>query len=305
MSNESVRRIIRLGLTNFWRNRWLSFAATLIMTLTLLTISFFVISTLAISKATDLIRSKIDVSVYLDDTAQSNQIIDIQQALAARNDVSSVQFVSKDEALANCRQDPQCRQISDKTLQPGDNPYPASLEVKVTQPENIQSIVDFLNSSREKSIIHDISYRNNKKVIDRLIAITDFMKEFGWIISGFFILISILVIVNTIRLTMFTRKDEIEIMRLVGANDNFIKIPFVIEAMVYGIFATILSIGFIWIGLAVIAPRMSFYLGVSASSQLVSFFTQNFWLMLGLEFAVAMFISISCSLISIRKNIKL
>ena len=303
MRAESAARIIKLGLTNFWRNRWLSFAATLIMTLTLLIISFFAISNLAIGKTTQSIRARIDVSAFFDDTVSTNQIVDLQKNLAARSDVKTVTYISKEEALIAFKKIQAGKKIGDMVTS-SDNPLFRSLEIKANQTENLQAIADYLGQDQFKPIIESISYQDNKTFIERLIAITAFSKEFGWLLCAAFIIISILVIINTIRLTIFTRRDEIEIMRLVGANDSFVKIPFLIEGLLYGVIATIFSMGIVWAGLAMLVPRIQHYLGNSSSQQLMAFFVSNFWLMLVLELVVGMAIGIVCSFISIRKHLK-
>lgn len=303
MKWESASRIIKLGLTNFWRNRWLSFAATLIMTLTLLIISTFVILTLVIGKTTTSIRDRMDISVYFQDSASIDQIVNLQRQVAARGDVKAVKYISKEEALERFKTQQQGKKVAD-LINPEENPLPRSLEIKTTAAESLDTINQFINQAQFKSIIHNISYQENKKIIDRLIAITSFIKEIGWLMSGVFVLISILVIMNTIRLTIFTRKDEIEIMRLVGANDSFVRIPFVIEGLLYGVLATVLAMGLVWIGIAILAPRTEQYLGIAVSQRMTGFFLDHFWLMLFLELIVGISIGIICSLISIRKHLK-
>jgi len=303
MRIESTGRIVKLGLINFWRNRWLSFAATLIMTMTLLIITTFVVLTLVIGKTTDSIRERMDISVYFKDSASVEQIVDIQRQLAARSDVKAVQYISKEEALERFRDQQQGKKISE-FINPEENPLPRSLEIKATQPEDLDDINQFINQEKFTNAIHNISYQQNKKIIDRLIAVTSFIKEVGWLMSIVFVLISILVVMNTIRLTIFTRKDEIEIMRLVGANDAFVRIPFVIEGLLYGILATIFATAMVWLGLAVLAPRTEQYLGLNVSHQMINFFIHNLWLMLFLELVVGVIIGVTCSLISIRKHLK-
>jgi len=245
MKWESSYRIIKLGLTNFWRNRWLSFAATLIMTLTLLIISTFVILTLVIGKPTTSIRDRMDISVYFQDSASIEQIVGLQRQIAARADVKEVKYISTEEALEKFKTQQQGKKVAD-LINPEENPLPRSLEIKAMVAEELDTINQFISQNQFQPIIHNISYQDNKKIIERLIAITSFIKEVGWLMSGVFVLISILVIMNTLRLTIFTRKDEIEIMRLVGASDAFVRLPFVIEGLLYGILATFLAIGLVW-----------------------------------------------------------
>ena len=297
-------RISKLGLVNFWRNRWLSLASTLVMTLTLLIISLFVIMTIVISATTDRIKSKMDITAYFKDSATTQEISTLQETLAARSDVKEVRYVSKEEALQiwNVRQ----KNLKIRELvKPEDNPLPRSLQIKAQDPSQLNTIADFLASEQNATIIHKISYEENKQIIDKLLAITSFIKKMGGIFSAIFILISILVILNTIRLAIFSRKDEIEIMRLVGASDRFIKMPFVVEGTLYGILASVLASLLMLLGIAVISPLINSYLGASVTDNMYQFFWSNFiWLFL-MQFVVGIVVGIGCSLFSIRKYLKI
>lgn len=296
-------RIMKLGITNFWRNSWLSFAATLIMTLTLIIITIFVILTLVIGRTTDVIRAKMDVSVYFKETATTDQIIDLQRQVANRNDVKEVRYISKDEAIEKCKTQTQCKKVIIFN-NPGENPLPRSLDIKPISADNLDQIAQFVGQEEFKPMIDNISYQDNRMMMERIIAFTAFTKEIGWFLSIVFAFISIFVILNTVRLAIFTRRDEIEIMRLVGASDAFIKVPFVVEGTMYGFLATIFAMGLQWVGLLAIGPRIEKYFGVEMLQQLNSFFISYFWMILGLELCVGVLIGVCCSLISVKKYLK-
>src|SRR3990167_5269020 len=228
----SFSRITKLGLTNFWRNRWLSLASTLVMTLTLLIITLFVVMTLVIGKTTDRIKAKMDITVYFKDSATTEEISDLQEKLAARADVKEVRYISKEEALQIWNEQQKNLRIRE-LVTPEENPLPRSLAIKAQDPEQLNAIADFLSADANTSIVHKISYEENKQIIDKLLAITSFIKKMGGLFSAIFIIVSILVILNTIRLAIFARKEEIEIMRLVGASDRFIRVPFIVEGTLY------------------------------------------------------------------------
>ena len=299
----SIKRITNLGLTNFWRNRWLSLASTLVMTLTLLIISLFVVMTIVIGKTTDRIKAKMDITVYFKDSATTDEISDIQQKLAARSDVKEVRYISKEEALQIWNEKQKNQRIRE-LVTTDENPLPRSLAVKAIDPANLNNIADYLSSDDFRSIIHKISYEENKQIIDKLLAITSFIKKLGTFFSIIFIIMSILVILNTIRLTIFTRKQEIEIMRLVGASDRFIKVPFIVEGALYGFLACILAMLLLWIGIGLITPLTNQYLGETVSQNMRNFFAGHFGLILLLQFLVGILVGIGCSLFSIRKYLK-
>lgn len=300
----SISRITKLGLTNFWRNRWLSLASTLVMTLTLLIISIFVMMTVVIGKTTDRIKAKMDITVYFNDSATTEEIADLQQQLAARSDVKEVQYISKEEAL-QIWQEQQKNQRIRELITSDENPLPRSLAIKATDPVQLNSINDFLASDEFSPIIHKISYEENKVIIDKLLAITSFTKKVGWLFSGVFIIISVLVILNTVRLAIFARKDEVEIMRLVGASDRFIKVPFVVEGALYGLIACILALVLMWLGVyIVITPLVNQYLGPAVTDNLKSFFIAHIFYIFLLQFVVGIAVGIGCSLFSIRRYLK-
>lgn len=300
----SISRIIKLGLTNFWRNRWLSLASTLIMTLTLLIITLFVMMTIVIGKTTDRIRAKIDVSVYFKDSATTQEISNLQQQIAARPDVKEVRYISKEEALEIWNQEQKNQRIKE-LVTPEENPLPRSLTIKTNDPANLQQIVDFVSQPQFSSIIHKVSYEDNKQIIDKLLAITSFIKKLGWVFSVVFIIISVLVILNTIRLTIFTRRDEIEIMRLVGASDRFIKVPFIVEGALYGFLACILALIILWLSIGFVSPLTNRYLGTEVTQNMVSFFWGHFVLIFLMQLFVGILVGIGCSLFSIRKYLKI
>jgi cell division transport system permease protein len=299
-----VKRITKLGLVNFWRNRWLSLASALIITLTLLIISFFVIITLVIGKTTDAIHAKMDVSVYFLDSATVAQISSMQTQVASRSDVKEVRYISKEEALQIFQTQQTGKKISE-LITAEDNPLPRSIDISANKAEDLSAIASFVAEDQFKPIVHNISYQDNKIIIDRLIGATQFFKKVGLICSVVFILISVLVVLNTIRLAMLTRKDEVEIMRLVGASDSFIRVPFIVEGILYGAVATVLATVLIRISMAAMSPMIEQYLNLDLSRSLMNFFSGNFLIIVALEFFVAIAIGVGCSLISIRKHLKL
>lgn len=303
MNTERPKRIFKLGLINFWRNRWLSLAATLVMTLTLLVISIFTMMTIVINQTTSSIREKMDISVYFNDSVPTEQVIDLQQQMAGRSDVKEVKYISKEEALEIFKTQQEGKKVAN-LIDPNENPLPRSLEIKAGKAEDLDQIAGYLNQDQFKSMFHNVSYQENKNVIQRLIGFTNFVKKIGWISSIIFVLVSIMVILNTIRLTILTRKDEIEIMRLVGASDSFIKMPFVLEGIFYGFLATILSTILLRIGMLVLSPMMDKYLGIDISSKMTGLFSGNFLAIIGLELVVGIVIGVGCSLISMRKYLK-
>ncbi len=319
----TIGRIIKLGLLNFWRNRWLSLAASLMIMLTLLTMGGFFILNIFVNSTAQGIKDRIDLSIYFFDTATDDQIKDIQYRLANRADVKAVKYINKDDALAIWQQRAIKANVKNLVTK-DDNPLSRSLQIKA-EPEALESIAADLTSPANAALIRNVSYEETKIAIDKIIRWTGLIRQFGWLLTVFLLLISLVVVLNTIRLTIFTRRDEIEIMRLVGANNAFIRIPFSIEAILYGTAGSLLAYLLICGVMSVQGPRFAGYFTDLASASSVDYFRliqpyfegavsqtavgfwQSFWSLgqLGLmQLAIGIIFSVSCSMIALRRYLR-
>lgn len=297
----TLYRITKTSIVSFCRNWWLSLAATLIMILTLVTISFFVSLLVVTNKTTQSLREKADLTAYFHDTATTDQIFAIQDVLFARSDVKKVDYVSKEAALDRWRNRKGNEEIRD-VVSETDNPLPRSLEIKAQKPEDLEKINDYLSADEYKSIIKQISYQKNKDLIDRLVRITTFIKIVGYSLSALFVLISLLIIYNTVRLTIYARSEEIEIMKLVGGSDWHIRGPFVIEGVGYGFLGAIISSFVFYFFLKFSVPSAEKYLGIVNMNS--SYLGLNLIVMTLLQFIVGMILGGFCSVLAIKKHLK-
>lgn len=288
---------------SFWRNRWLSLAATLIMILTLFTVTVFTCLLIMISSTTSSLRQKVDISAYFNESTSNEQIFTIQNILLSRSDVKSVDYISKEKALEVWKeQNSENTQLRD-IISSDYNPLPRSLEIKTNNPEQLEAVYDFLNSTDYQPLIKEISYRKNKDLVDRLIRITTFVKYFGWSLSLIFVVISVLIIYNTIRLTIFARSSEIEIMKLVGASDWYVQGPFVLEGSFYGILAAIISSIIICLLLRFSLPAAANYLGADSAKALSS--NISYFATVILQLVIGITLGIFCSVVAVKKHLEI
>ena len=294
-------RILKLAFQSFARNRLLSLASTLIMALTLLTISIIMMLNFFSDEFIVSINKRIDVEVYLKDTASNAEIDRLKANLLERPDVAEVQFISKDEALSIWRdQMKDNKQLMD-IINEKDNPLPASFKVKAKDPQNIPDIVSFVKGSRYTDLIHRISYDENKSIIERILNITKNTKRIGWILSGLFVVVSILIVYNSTRITIFTRKEEIEIMRLVGATGSFVTWPFIIEGLLYGLIAAASAVILLGFALYFASPAIYQY----TRFDVMSTFFGHLWTVTGTAMLVGGILSIVTSGFAVRKYLKI
>ena len=290
---------------SLWRNRWLSLAATLVMFLTLFTISFFTSSMIVTNKTTDTLKGKVDISVYFNDSTSKDQIFALQNILLSRGDIKSVDYTSKEQALADWRERNKENEKLRDAISESDNPLPRSLEIKTNQPEDLDQINSFLSSPDYKNLIRDISYKKSKDIIDKMVKMTNVVKNIGWVVSVLFIIISILTIYNTIRLTIYIREEEIAIMKLVGASDLYIQGPFVIEGATYGVIGAVITSIIFFIFSRLSEPAIYNYLEIkNYNDYLGQYGMNNFVVILLFQLLVGLVLGITCSILAIKKHLK-
>lgn len=302
MNLVALKRIIKTAINSLWRNSWLSIASTLIMIITLIVISVFVSLTVITNRVTESLKDRIDMAAYINDSVTQDQIYSLQKIISARTDVKQVNYVSKDEAMRRWqernRDNPKIRDVV--TAQ--NNPLPRSLEIKTKKPEDLEKIAKMLESQDYTPLIKELSYRKNKDLINRLIRLTNFIKISGWSLSALFILISILVIYNTIRLAIFARSEEIAIMKLVGATDWYIRGPFIVEGISYGIIATVIASVVLYFAFRIIMPIAQNYLGGFNLGE--GYLGVSFGLVVLLQLAIGIILGTACSVLAVKKHLK-
>jgi len=302
---ETLARIIRLGYNNFWRNRWLTLGATLLMTLTLTMISVSLVLSLVVRDTAATIRSKIDVEIYFrDDSVEDGRILALAKRIEAQPNIAQTNFIDKQEALSIWGRLPINESIK-KPITTAYNPLPRSLQVKAKDPDDIQGAVNAIEQAdREQLICSEcVSYGKNKEAVDKLISITRIVQRTGIFLSIFFGVIAVFNVLNIIRITIIARADEIEIMRYVGASNAFIRGPFIIEGILYGVLGTVITTLFLVIITKIVAPytlAAFSVLGIDFYRLVVS----NLGFLISLQLIIGVVLGVVVSSVSIRRYLK-
>jgi cell division transport system permease protein len=303
----SFGRIIKTGTINFFRNAWLAIAAIAVMVITLTIVLFSVIANATFTNTVAQITDKIDVSVYLKDSVteeQRNQLVsDVEQL----PNVKSVEYVSKDEALERYKVQNQDNRDLLLAISQTDNPLPASLQIKPEDPNQIQQIKEYLEQPEVQELqSEETSYSGDRKeAIDKIASATQFFRRAGIAGIAVFASISILIIFNTIRMAIFNRREELAIMRLLGASTWYIRGPFVVETIYYGIISAVLSVVFCQ---AIFTVQASAFdantLGLLDIRFASVYFADNFWLILATALVLGILIGAVSSTIATRRYLK-
>lgn len=233
---------IRRAWQGFWRNALMSLAATLTMVLMLTLLSGFFVLQNVLLASLSYVEQKVEVVAYVQNTATQDQVDALTAKVQAMPQVSSVEFISRDQALANFRDQLAAQGRTDLTAALDTNPLYASINVKLHDPGQLDTVVTAI---RGDPIVRSVI--NIQALVDRVLTFTGIVRTAGVAILAIVGVIVLFIIVNTIRLAVVARSEEIEIMRLVGASDAFIRWPFVFEGALVGLFGALITLGLLMV----------------------------------------------------------
>jgi cell division transport system permease protein len=302
MIKEKFGRVFAAGWNNFRRNSYVTLGTTGVLTLVLLLFLGLMAVNFLGSVVVSGLESKVDVSLYFKQEAADEQIAAVKADLAALNTVTSVEYVSREQALAQFRdRHAQDALIQESLAELETNPLQASLNVKATETGQYATIVNFLETHKLRTTIDKINYYENEAVIGRVQHISEGMQQGGLLFTLVLAAIAVLVAFNTVRLTIVNQKAEIEVQRLVGASNWYIRGPYVVEGAVYGVFAAVAAL-VIWYGAAAWAsPQVAVVMpGIS----LIGFFGGNAIQVVSLILVSGVALGVVSSLIAIRRFLR-
>jgi len=237
--------MIRLGYVlsaawqGFWRNPVMSVASTLTVAVMLLLGAFFVMTDRGLQAAVGILESKVELIVYLEDDAKPTDVLELRSRIGADPAVDAVVYVSKDEALQRLKEIAARRpELAIETV--STNPLPNTLEVKLRSAQETRRLSGLLREEVGRGVVYDLV--DNPTVVDKLLTITSVLSIGGLVVLGMMLFVALFVIVNTIRIAVHARRDEIEIMKLVGATDWFVRWPFIVEGMLVGAFGAFVAL---------------------------------------------------------------
>ena len=300
-------RIVHTGMVNFIRNASLATAAIAVMVVTLTIVLFSVIANATFTNTIASITNKIDVSVYLKDETTPAQTTKLLADLKALPNVKQVKYLSKADALARYEQQNSGNQALLLAVNTTSNPIPATVLIKPLNLNKIGDIKTFLTKPSIAAYQSDPpSYSGDRKeAIDKITHATNVLREIGVVAVAVFAIICALIIFNTIQMAIFNRRDELTIMRLLGATTSYIRGPFIVESAIYGILSAVISI--LIINSAFVASSTALQassLGLLDIGYASDFFGKNFWKLLAMQLMVGIVIGTVSSVIATRRYLK-
>lgn len=298
-----IKRISKLGIVNTWRNRWLSVPAVFIIMMTLFMMGVFVVLGYIANTTSDTLKDKITVQVDFNDSATEDVIQNLQQKLSQQTGVIAT-YISKQDALADFKSRTDIKQETRDLITEENNPLPRGLRIRTLDLDNLSAVEEVVREKQFEPYIYKFSYEDNKLLIERVNEATKFIKKAAAVMTTIFVVVAIMVTLNTIQMAIYSRRDEIEIMRLVGASQSYVKVPFYIEGAIYGISAATLAF-------LLLVLSASYFNSVSASYfrgfnlDAYGILMSHFFQVLLLQLLAGALLGIFSSAISIRKYVRI
>ena len=307
MFKTKLKRVLRSGFFNFWRDGTVTLASILVMMVTLMVIGLIAFSSAILDTTLAELKNKIDINVTFITSAKEEDILKIKHTIESLPEVLLVTYVSRDEAFTFFKE----RHSNDQAIlsaldELDENPLGAVLNVRARDPSQYASVAEFLEDGNALatgglSIIDRVNYFQNKASIDKLTRIIASADRLGFVLMFFLAVISVLISFNTIRLTIYLARDEISVMRLVGASTTYIRGPFMVVGIIYGVVAGILTL--------ILLLPLTYWLGSNTKNFFIDFNIFFYYLRHFLEIAFiimssGIFIGALSSALAIRKYLK-
>ncbi|MDD5341247.1 MAG: permease-like cell division protein FtsX [Patescibacteria group bacterium] len=300
---SSGSRVLKFAFQDFFRNFWLSFVTLTILVLALFSINLLIIFNLVAQASIGAIEDKVNVSVYFKPEITQDQVLAVSKNLQGLNEVKDVTYISSEQALENFKtrhqDNPEILQSIDEL---GKNPLGASLIVTAKVTDQYTKIMQYLAEPHYDNLIESKNFDDHRLVISRISNLMSKVNTGVVAVALVFVIIALLIIFNAIRMAIYTHKEEIMAMKLLGATNWFVQAPFLLEGIIFAILSVLLTIIIVYPLVGVIQPYVSSLL--ETNFNLVTYFTNNFFTIFGLELLGAILINLISSYWAVSKYVR-
>jgi len=295
-------RVFKFGWQEFLRNVGISLGTIFIMFIALSLVAGTLFFKGISESLITTLKEKIDISVYFKPDTKEEDIFKTREKLENFPEVEEVDYVSREKALEIFKEkhkdDPQ---IMEALNEIGNNPLPASLNIKASSAQSYAAISNFLEKGEFKNLVDKVNYKQNKLIIEKLFSILSTVKKGGLVTNLLLILIAVVVTLNTIRLAIYAKKREIEIMKLVGATDGFVRGPFLVQGLLLGLFAGFFSFMVFYV-INLLFPSQGSL--IFAELGFLNFFEKNILLFLLIQVGGGIVLGAVSSLVAVQRYLK-
>ena len=300
------KRILSAGLTGFVRNRTVSLSSIFILTITLCLVASLFLFNSVFNYSVDQIKSRVDISIYFKPDAEETDITTVKNTIQKLAEVEQVIYTSREQVLNDFKDKHQNDQVTlDALNELGSNPFGATLSVKAKDTDLYDEIINKINKQNllgsASSSVDSINYSDIKTSIDRLTNIVNWLSNIGFILTVIFIVMSVMIVYNTVRLAIFTFRDEISVMKLVGASNFYIRGPFIVESAIYGLIASVITVALAYPATLWISEKTTvFFEGFN----IFTYYKDNLFTLFFILFLCGVAVACTSSALAVRKYLK-
>ena len=299
-------RIIKFAVQGFFRNFWLS-----VVTITMMLMAIFSVTLLLgmdyIRQATiDGVEQKVDILISLKPDTDKDKVEKLVMDVEGLPEVKDVRIITPEEnreMFAQSNLDEKTKQALN-VFEEGENPFSYSLAIQAHTLDQYTVVSDFIRQDKYSGWIEDSTFRDYETFVEKINNLAKLVNKYSWYVIIIFSLISIIVIFNTIRISVYTRKNEITIMKLVGASNWFVRMPFLLESVLYALSAVLIMVVIVYFVVSFVQPSLNAYFQDAQVINLAGYFQNNFWFIFGLQFVVLSFLNVLSTTIALRKYLE-
>ncbi len=306
MIATSIRRIVRSGFIGFWRNAYVSLASIFTLTVALFVIGATMFIDQLLTTSMNNLQSKVDINVYFVPQAPQEEIDRLYSAVKAMPEVEFVRYTSREDALTEYRNENQNNEVAMQALESlDDNPLGANLAIQATDPIHYEKISNFfeeqqVNESPQAPVVDKVSYLDNKDAIDTLSSIINAIERASFVVMSVLLIAAVLITFNTIRLAIYTAREEISIMRLVGASNMFIRGPFMLQGFMYGLLAGLLAVIAFYPIMLWLGPRTEEFFEVN----LLTYYLENIFYIFFVLAGIGIVLGLISSILAVARYLR-
>lgn len=303
MISELIKRMLRSGWHSFSRDGEIAVATIFILFLAVTLVgSLFIFKDISQFLIANM-QEKVDVSVYFRKEASEEDIFDVRKEIAKFPEIKDIEYVSPERALEDFMVRHEREPLLIESIEElGRNPFLASLNITTWDPSQYEKISRFLEGIEFGKVIEKVDYYQRKSVIDGIYSLNSIITRGGIVLSVVLIIVAVAVTFNTLRLSIYNSRKEIRVQRLVGASNWFIRGPFLVQGVICGILATLISLSISAATYWFLTPKISSYF---FDLNLFELFKQNFLVLILAQFATGIGLGVISSLVAIRKYLKI
>ena len=300
----NFKRILSFSFSDFGRNKGISIATVFVLTITIMLVTGLFFFQVMSGYLTSQIRDKIDIAAYFKDGTQEQDILDVKdEILKMSPNIKSIEYVSKEQALAIFNERHKDNPVLARALQEvGSNPFLPSLNITTSgDPLQYASVSNILQTSDFSKLIDKVDFSEKKDTIEKVYSVTSNINTFGILLGVALIVVAVLVVFNTIKLAIANSKEEISTMRIVGASDWFIRGPFVIQGIIYGVVAFLICFLLTGISVYFLSPKMAVAL---PGFNLLDYFLTNWWIFVLIQIGFGIGVGAISALIVVKRHLE-